>query len=377
LDAGAFDDTDSYQYKALQRTEEQVGADSMTDAKLVQYFTLYCIYVSTNAASNAITDDDPRFDAIAIPTWLLDTNWDQNNVDPCSGTWQGIACENDQVTGIDLSSNRLTGIFPPEVSMLSAEASSGAGKLKTLVLLKNEFLFNNEDNSWISDLGSNLLTLYIQETSFAGSLPKMPINLFEFDCSFSLIDGGLTDENFEGLNNLNYIVFSGLSLGSSIPTVFGQLSNLEFLYSSDSFITGDLSYMQGMSVIRQHWVDDNPDLVGTIPSFIGDIQSMVSMSLTDNGLTGTIPASIGTLSNLEDLWLFGNKLTSTVPTELGDLKRLKYLQVEGNDLTGTMPAEVCANTQFPFETLTTLGADCSEVTCSCCDCCDYDTCPNK
>ena len=129
----------------------------MTDAKLVQYYSLYCIYAATNGVPNNITNDDPRFNNIAIPKWLFDNNWNEINVDPCAGSWYGIACSNDQVIGIDLSSNVLTGVFPPEVSLLSSENPSGAGALRALVLLKNEFLYS-EDNSWIADLGSDLCT---------------------------------------------------------------------------------------------------------------------------------------------------------------------------------------------------------------------------
>jgi hypothetical protein len=192
----------------------------------------------------------------------------------------------------------------------------------------------------------------------------MPVNLFEFDCSFTLINGGLTDENFAGLDNLNYVVVSGLSLSSSIPTVIGSLQNLEFFYAADSLITGDLSFMEGMSIMKQHWVDDNPGLGGPLYPFIGDITSMISLSLTDNSLTGSIPTELGQMTNSEALWLFGNKLTGTVPSEIGNLKRLKFFQVEGNELTGIMPDEVCANTRFPSEVLEVLGADCSEVSVS-------------
>lgn len=205
------------------------------------------------------------------------------------------------------------------------------------------------------------MTLYIHETSFAGPLPRMPVNLFEFDCGFTLINGGLTDENFAGLNNLNYVVISGLSLSSSIPTVFGTLQNLEFFYAADSLITGDLSFMEGMSIMKQHWVDDNPGLGGPLFPFIGDIESMISLSLTDNSLTGTIPSELGQMTDSEALWLFGNQLTGTVPPQIGNLRRLSIFQVEGNELTGIMPDEVCANTRFPSEVLEVLGADCSEV----------------
>lgn len=204
-------------------------------------------------------------------------------------------------------------------------------------------------------------SLYIGQTSFAGVLPRMPINLNEFDCSYSLISGGLTNENFVGLNNLNYVVLDGNAFNEAIPSVFGQLEFLEFFYADDALITGDLSYMEGMPVIFQHWIDNNPTLGGPLYSFIGDLTTLSSLSITDNAITGTIPTELGNLTNLRDLWLFGNNLNGKIPSEIGQIKRLLYFQVEGNNLTGDMPAEVCANNKFPSDVLLVLGADCGEV----------------
>jgi len=39
-----FEDTTSYQYKALKQTEAQVGVEGFTDAKLTQYYVLYCVF---------------------------------------------------------------------------------------------------------------------------------------------------------------------------------------------------------------------------------------------------------------------------------------------------------------------------------------------
>jgi hypothetical protein len=160
LQGGAeFVDPESYQSKALARTEEQIGIESMTEGKVLQYYSLYCIYNATNKVPNAITDADPRFDGIAdFPEWLVTTGWEENNVDPCSG-WYGVDCEGtDRVTAIDLFENVLTGAFPPEVSFLASDGPrfTGAGNLLRIDLFGNEFLFNNFDNSWHSFLGSNM-----------------------------------------------------------------------------------------------------------------------------------------------------------------------------------------------------------------------------
>lgn len=105
---------------------------------------------------NVITDNDPRFNNLAVfPGWTSQTGWNQNNADPCN--FYGIICDfSDQVTQIDLSSNRLTGIFPEEIKLLAADGafSTGAGNLIAIDLSSNEFVFNDFDTSWLSDTGT-------------------------------------------------------------------------------------------------------------------------------------------------------------------------------------------------------------------------------
>ncbi|KAL3919048.1 MAG: hypothetical protein SGILL_003951 [Bacillariaceae sp.] len=379
LQGGAeFNDPESYQSQALLRTEQQEGVDAFTDEKLTQYYALYSIYNATNQVPNIITDDDPRFDGIPFPRWLVETGWDQTNVDPCDG-WFGIACDAEgRVETIDLFENLLTGAFPPEVALLSLDGpdATGGGNLFRLDLFRNEFLYNNDDSSWFTDLGSNMETLIVEETSFAGDIPRLPPNLVNFDISFAFYTGGLTDASFSGIDSLNFIDLDGNAFNTTVPQVFGSLPNLQFLYLSDSFISGDLSYMQGMQSMREHWIDTNPGLTGPIFDYIGDITTLESFSITFSSLTGTIPTTLGQLSTMLQMWLYSNQLTGPIPTELGNLRTMAILQLEGNMLTGEMPAEVCANTMFPLQVLQVLGADCEDpgFTCSCCTCCSLVEC---
>lgn len=202
--------------------------------------------------------------------------------------------------------------------------------------------------------------IYFQATSFAGNLPRLPTGLIEFDCSFTLLSGGLTDENFAGLNQLNYALLDGNAYNSSVPTVFGALSSLEFLYISDAFISGDLSYLQGMPAIVEHWIDVNPGLGGTVPTFVGELQTLQSFSVTQNSLVGALPTELGNLANMIQMWLYGNQLTGSIPTQLGLLDVMELLQIEGNSFVGSMPAEVCANIGF-LRPIVTLGADCTDA----------------
>lgn len=159
LQGGAeFADPASYQSCALGKVEAQANAADFTDAKLTQYYALYCIFCNTNAVPNPITEADGRFEGIPFPTWLISTGWEETTLDPCDG-WYGIGCDDEgRVNIIDLFENLLTGYFPPEVVLLSLDGqfATGAGNLFRIDLFRNEFLWNNGDSSWMTDLGSNM-----------------------------------------------------------------------------------------------------------------------------------------------------------------------------------------------------------------------------
>ena len=61
------------------------------------------------------------------------------------------------------------------------------------------------------------------------------------------------------------------------------------------------------------------------------------LSLANNGLTGSIPTDLGNLDSLERLVLSNNQLTGAIPTQLGNLARLETLYLDNNQLTGTLP----------------------------------------
>ena len=84
----------------------------------------------------------------------------------------------------------------------------------------------------------------------------------------------------------------------------------------------------------------NNNLIGTIPTEIGNFQYLRSLSLQSNQLTGQIPSSIGNISTLESLRLESNSLTGSIPLEMGNLLNLEQLYINSNDLSGPIPAEL-------------------------------------
>lgn len=216
----------------------------------------------------------------------------------------------------------------------------------------------------------------VEGTGFSGDIPLLPENIVNFNIANAFYTGGFNDDNFDLLSQLNFLNVDGNIFNTSIPSILSELPNLEFLYMSDNYLVGDLSPLEGLPAIRELWIDANPGLIGPLFSWIGSMTTLESLSLTYNNLTGTIPSEFGKLFDMKQMWLLFNNLNGTIPTEIGLMKKLEILELESNSFTGFVHARICENTEFPLETLKTVGADCHDENffCPCCTCCDLEEC---
>lgn len=366
-----FTDPNSYQSKALAWLEGQISVSparqtvpDFSDERLVQRYALACIYYATNGVGTPYSEVE--YGEGVKPRWITETNW-LGEGSECE--WYKITCNGDnQVIAIELTSNRLSGSFPREVTLLK-------DSLNRLDLYENAVANEgDEGNAWLGEL-VNLKYLFFGSTYFVyDGIPTeigLLTNLIELDCSYTLYFGELKGETFKDLVNLNYLVMGGNAYNSSVPKELAELPDLEYLYIDNSFLEGDLSFVTSMPKIFELWVDVNPGLTGTIPENIGDVQSLQSISWTECGLTGSLPQSMSNMTDMQQLWLYRNDLTGTVPTEFGSMARLSFFEIYDNQITGAMPAEVCLNTQTGIGTLTALSSDCDtdEFSCDCCTCC--------
>ncbi|KAH7655817.1 Leucine-rich repeat-containing N-terminal plant-type protein [Dioscorea alata] len=82
-------------------------------------------------------------------------------------------------------------------------------------------------------------------------------------------------------------------------------------------------------------------LSGPIPSFLGDLNKLSLLDLSNNHLTGPIPDSITSLPDLSTLVLSNNKLTGTIPPSLfHGLTSRTSLDLSNNRLTGNVPRSI-------------------------------------
>ncbi|MEM7538398.1 MAG: leucine-rich repeat domain-containing protein [Chloroflexota bacterium] len=84
----------------------------------------------------------------------------------------------------------------------------------------------------------------------------------------------------------------------------------------------------------------NNQLIGSIPSELGNLSSLTYLGLDDNYLMGNMPSELGNLSKLTFLYLASNQLSGEIPPELGNLSNLVRLHAYKNELSGPLPAEL-------------------------------------
>ncbi|KAF8015127.1 hypothetical protein BT93_H0811 [Corymbia citriodora subsp. variegata] len=79
---------------------------------------------------------------------------------------------------------------------------------------------------------------------------------------------------------------------------------------------------------------------GPLPSSIGNLTSLTSLSLQVNKFNGSIPSEIGNLTNLIRLNLSKNRFDGAIPLEIGNLRNLKFLDLSSNNFVGKIPVEL-------------------------------------
>jgi Leucine-rich repeat (LRR) protein len=90
------------------------------------------------------------------------------------------------------------------------------------------------------------------------------------------------------------------------------------------------------------------NLVGTIPSELGNLSQLTSLNLYHNQLSGSIPSELGNLSQMTNLSLGSNQLSGSIPSELGNLSQLTSLSLGLNQLSGSIPSELGNLSQLTF-----------------------------
>ncbi|KAL8241393.1 hypothetical protein R6Q59_014747 [Mikania micrantha] len=218
------------------------------------------------------------------------------------------------LVSLQLWGNQLTGPLPSSISNCSRLTGFEVFENKFSGKIKIDFS-KLRDIYFISMGINNFGTKEPDEMSFIDSLKN---------CS-KLVTLALPNCNFQGVlpwsignlsSQLKHLFLNGNQLHGNLPTSIGNLVGLETLSLAGN------------------------QFAGNIPSTIGNLQKLQGLYLGDNQLSGQIPDAIGNLSSLNSLYLSSNKLEGVIPSSLENCHRLLELYIDDNKLNGKIPAKL-------------------------------------
>lgn len=144
--------------------------------------------------------------------------------------------------------------------------------------------------------------------------------------------------------NLHLTLYSNSSanLQDSLALVdlYNSTNGGQWIVNTNWLSAEPLSNWYGVTVRRGRVVKldlNSNNLVGNIPSSIGNLTKLTSVELGRNQLTGNLPVSFGNDTSLIYVNLALNRLTGTIPTQLINLPNLTDIYLSINSLTGSIP----------------------------------------
>mmetsp|Transcript_7735 Transcript_7735/g.10766 ORF Transcript_7735/g.10766 Transcript_7735/m.10766 type:complete len:97 (+) Transcript_7735:853-1143(+) len=82
---------------------------------------------------------------------------------------------------------------------------------------------------------------------------------------------------------------------------------------------------------------------GSLPTEMGDMESLKNLFIENNQLVSQIPSEMGQLENLRDLRIFGNILTGDIPATFSNLVNLETFYMDSCQLRGGLTDDVVRN----------------------------------
>ncbi|KAL6628820.1 L domain-like protein [Neocallimastix californiae] len=270
-----------------------------------------------------------------------------------TGTIPSTICNLKNLLSLYLSENNLSGPIPSSIGkltklknlVLSDNNLSGyiPLSLKELTNLEQLVLSNNPHLSGKISVNTfkNINYCFFEDTSLCYSKSEMnsecsyPNN--NYDCTKCVANASLTNDVCyckNGYTGVGYLKCTNSTIYEECKTISSLLGKDEFY---DCCEHEDITCKDNQIIkINLH----NDKLVGPIPSSIGKLSKLESLTLSSSNLYGTIPSEIGNLNNLIELFLYDNSLSGSIPSSIGKLKKLKKLSFSNNNLSGSIPSSI-------------------------------------
>ncbi|MBL7959561.1 fibronectin type III domain-containing protein [bacterium] len=125
-----------------------------------------------------------------------------------------------------------------------------------------------------------------------------------------------------------------------IPSAIGNLTAMYYLRLGFNQITGQLPNSFSNLIGLEYLLMENNLLNGALSSSVGAMTNLKQISLENNGISGALPPEMGNLTNVFYVNISNNNLTGAIPTSFGNLGKLEQLYLFDNLLTGDLPPQI-------------------------------------
>ncbi|WVZ88766.1 hypothetical protein U9M48_035242 [Paspalum notatum var. saurae] len=275
---------------------------------------------SFNLSFNELNGDVPTSMVDSLAELVLSGNQLSGSIPPGLFTYENL-------TLLDLSQNKLTGAVPDEFNLLS--------KLETLLLSGNNLV--GEIPASLSNV-STLSRFVANHNNFTGPVHSwITQHVRMLDLSFNSLSGVIPSD-FLSRQGLQTVDLTSNMLQGAIPSNLSQSLYCLMLGGNrlGEEIPKSICDVRGMSKMAYLELDNN-QLIGSIPSELGNCKSLSLLNLASNSLEGQVPDQISKLGKLVVVKLQNNKLTGAVPSTFSDLTSLGILNLSQNSFSGVIP----------------------------------------
>uniref|UniRef100_A0A0E0F307 Receptor kinase-like protein Xa21 n=1 Tax=Oryza meridionalis TaxID=40149 RepID=A0A0E0F307_9ORYZ len=247
-------------------------------------------------------------------------------------SWEGVSCSSKnppRVTSIDLSNQDLAGYISPSLGNLTF--------LKHLSLVKNSFT-----KQIPASLGHlrRLQSLHLSNNTLQGIIPSFAncSGLRKLWLDHNELAGEFPGDLPLGLEELN---LSLNNLVGTIPSTLGNFTALKKLGCAFSGINGTVpGELAALRVLEMLSIPGNR-LSGAFPEAILNMSALVMLSLSSNRFSGMLPSGIGSsLPSLEQITIGGNFFQGNLPSSLANASNLVWIDTTENNFTGVVPTSI-------------------------------------
>ncbi|KRH08742.1 hypothetical protein GLYMA_16G171100v4 [Glycine max] len=336
--------------------------------------SLEVLYLSDNKLQGEI----PSFFGNMCALQSLDLSNNKLNGEFSSFFRNSSWCNRDIFKSLYLSCNRLTGMLPKSIGLLSEleylnlagnslegdvteSHLSNFSKLKKLYLSESSLSLKFVP-SWVPPF--QLESLGIRSCKLGPTFPswlKTQSSLYMLDISDNGINDSVPDWFWNNLQNMRFLNMSHNYIISAIPNISLKLPNRppillnsnqfegkipSFLLQASELMLSENNFSDLFSFLCDQSTASNlatldvsrNQIKGQLPDCWKSVKQLLFLDLSSNKLSGKIPMSMGALVNMEALVLRNNGLMGELPSSLKNCSSLFMLDLSENMLSGPIPS---------------------------------------